>query len=471
MAKLSVIGLDGVNWKILENAVELGLMPNLESLMEESYTAELETTYPPVTGPAWTSIMTGDNPGKHGIYDFVNHVEEGRPYNASDIKSQTVYEAIESYGGETCLVNLPMSYPPRSKGKFVGSFLAPEDDFVRPESLEQVYDFSDYKKSISALEKTFSVVDSATETAEDKKKLLDFLLEDQEFFFLLFSAPDWVMHNKYHVMENLEDENAFQPFKTIDDAIGTVRARSDNIILLSDHGFKTYKNVFYVNQWLEEHGYLETEGSMEAAWVDNIFIDKVIEVATSSKVLRKLTRKLYLSVESYVPLPDNVKVRLRGALSEGIDFESSKAFCPSSDIEGVYVNDERFENVVEDKGRLVRSLKQELPDRLDPAKASEVYSGEEMREAPDIVLRSDEYKISRGIFGSIESGAKLNHHGREGFFLAKGENFSTGEGDISLYDFAPTVAELFGVNFEADGEELNIVQERSELNEISGLDL
>lgn len=470
MAKLSVIGLDGVNWTILENAVEMGLMPNLESLMEESYTAELETTYPPVTGPAWTSIMTGNNPGKHGVYDFVNHVENGRPYNATDIETETIYEAIEDEGGTTCLVNLPMSYPPLSKGQFVGSFLAPEDDFVRPESLKQEYDFSGYKKSISAMEKTFSVVESASRTAEDKNQLLDTVLDDQEMFFLLFSAPDWIMHNRYHLMENSRDEKAFQPFKTIDHAIATARARSDNLILLSDHGFKTYEKVFYVNQWLEENDYLETEGSMEAAWVDNRVVSGALKAVTETSPLRKAARKVYLGTEDFVPLPDNVKVRLRGALSEGIDFKESEAFCPSSDIEGIYINDNRFEGTVSDKKELVEQILEELPEFANAVKAEDVYSGDEIDEAPDIVLRSESHKISRGIFGSVESDAKLNHHGRTGFFLAKGENFSTGEGEVSLYDFAPTLAELFGIDFDTDGEKIGIVEESVEVSEVSGID-
>lgn len=470
MAKLSVIGLDGVNWTVLQNAVDKGLMPNLESMLEESYTAELETTYPPVTGPAWTSIMTGNNPGKHGVFDFVNHVENGRPYNATDIETETIYEKIEDQGGETCLVNLPMSYPPLSTGEFVGSFLAPEDDFVRPEKLRKDYDFDNYQKSITAMDKTFNVVESATETAEDKQELLDYLLKNQDFFFLLFSAPDWIMHNRYHRMSDGQDEEAYQVFNVIDDAIGVARARSENLILLSDHGFKTYEKVFYINQWLKENGYLETKGSMETSWVDNFFIDKTLKAVTKTKPLRAIARRIYLASESIVPFPDNVKVRLRGALSEGIDFQSSRAFCPSSDIEGVYINDERFEDQVDDKRNLVSSLLDELPERLDPAAAEEVYSDDEMEEAPDIILRSESHKISRGIFGSVETEAQLNHHGRKGFFLANGENFSGGEGEVSLYDFAPTVAKLFDIEFDSDGEPVDIVEDSVELSDLSGLD-
>ena len=32
--------------------------------------AVLRSTVPPITSTAWPSMMTGLNPGKHGIYDF-----------------------------------------------------------------------------------------------------------------------------------------------------------------------------------------------------------------------------------------------------------------------------------------------------------------------------------------------------------------------------------------------------------------
>ncbi|MFB6203993.1 MAG: alkaline phosphatase family protein [Candidatus Nanohaloarchaea archaeon] len=473
MAKLSVIGLDGVNWKILRIAMEKGLMPNMEEILEDSYTARLETTYPPVTGPAWTAIMTGENPGRTGLFDFVEHTEGGRPYTSADIDSETIYERL-SLEYDVCMVNLPMSYPPKFSGQFVGSFLAPEDDYVRPESLEEEFDFSGYRKSISATDKAFNVVQAASDVAEDKEDLVEEVLDYQDFFFLLFSAPDWVMHNLYHRM--LEgDERPFRPFAIIDEALGEVRERSDNLILMSDHGFKTYDTVFHVNQWLKDRGFLEVSGTMESQWVDNSLIEYGLKAVSSSRVARRIAQKIYSATEKVVPIPDNVKVRLAGALSDGIDMEESRAFCPSSDISAIYVNDDRFQGVVnaEERNELIEEILEKLPEEVQARRADEIYSGEHVDRGPDIIFTGEDHKISRGVYGKVFAEAKLNHHGRKGFFAATGENFTSPEGmhDISLYDFAPTVADLFGVEFSADGEVIPVVKERIDsASDVSDID-
>ncbi len=461
MPKLSVIGLDGVNWRILELAVEKGLMPNLESALDGSYTAELETTYPSVTGPAWTSIVTGDNPAEHGIFDFVDHIQGGRPYSSNDIDSETIYERIAEEG-EVTVINLPMSYPPRFDGEFVGSFLAPEDDYVRPKSLEEKFDFSRYRKSISAADKSFRVIKAAEGTASDKNRLIDALLDDQDFFYALFSAPDWIMHNHYREMAEGENDDAFQVFGIIDDCIETVLERSDNVMFLSDHGFKAFDGVFYVNEWLKREGYLETSGAMKSNWSDSSLVNLFLELVSGNRTTRKAAREIYTALEPVLPLPENVKVRLNAALSDGIDMERSEAFCPSSGIRGIYINDERFEGVVEDSEALRDEIIEQLPDYMNPLTREEVYSGKRFEEAPDIIFREDEYRISRAIYGRVTSDNKVNHHGRKGFLAATGENFESRDerDERVLYDVAPTIAELFGLDFEADGEAIDIVKER-----------
>lgn len=457
MPKLSVIGLDGVNWKILEHAIDKGLMPNFEKILDEGARAELETTYPPVTGPAWTSIMTGDNPATHGVFDFVNHVEGGRPYSSQDIETETVYEKIAERG-DVAVVNLPLSYPPRFKGEFVGSFLAPEDDYVFPEELKQRYDFSDYKKSISAIEKSLNVVESSSKAARDKKELMDEIMADQDFFYLLFSAPDWIMHNHYHRMEKGDAEEAFEVFRIMDDAIGTAYERSDNLILLSDHGFHSFDKVFYVNRWLHDHGYLETRGAMGLKWSDNRFINAVLEPVSKNRFTRRLARKIYTHTESFVPLPENVKVRLNAAVSEGIDLDRSEAFCPSSGIRGVYINDGRFEGVVENPEAVREKLMSELPEDVKPVSRDNVFEGPELRKAPDVVFEERKSRVSRSIYREAFGRKTVNHHGRRGFFYATGENFESRDlGVVSLYDVAPTIAELFELDFEADGDPIDIV--------------
>ncbi len=68
--KLLVIGLDGGTFTLLRPWMAEGNLPNLAGLAATGVSGVLESTCPPLTAPAWSSFMTGMNPGKHGIFDF-----------------------------------------------------------------------------------------------------------------------------------------------------------------------------------------------------------------------------------------------------------------------------------------------------------------------------------------------------------------------------------------------------------------
>src|ERR671938_2021061 len=65
------IGLDGATFDVLDPLIEKGLMPRLARFISEGVRVLLETTIPPITPTAWVSWMTGKNPGKHGVFEFL----------------------------------------------------------------------------------------------------------------------------------------------------------------------------------------------------------------------------------------------------------------------------------------------------------------------------------------------------------------------------------------------------------------
>lgn len=72
MKKVIVIGLDGLEPKIVEAMQARGELPNLHTLREQGGYSRIRTTYPAQTPVAWSTFTTGTNPGGHGIYDFLN---------------------------------------------------------------------------------------------------------------------------------------------------------------------------------------------------------------------------------------------------------------------------------------------------------------------------------------------------------------------------------------------------------------
>ena len=93
-SKVLVIGLDGASYDIIRTAMIQGKMPFLKNLFEKKRNiVKLRSTIPSSTAPSWTSMMTGVNPGKHGIYDFLIHNGfKERPARYSDVKKPFVWD-------------------------------------------------------------------------------------------------------------------------------------------------------------------------------------------------------------------------------------------------------------------------------------------------------------------------------------------------------------------------------------------
>jgi len=66
-----ILGFDGMDPELTERFITEGRLPNLAKLRDQGTFRKLRTTYPPISPVAWSTFMTGVNPGKHNIYDFL----------------------------------------------------------------------------------------------------------------------------------------------------------------------------------------------------------------------------------------------------------------------------------------------------------------------------------------------------------------------------------------------------------------
>ncbi|MFQ6053764.1 MAG: alkaline phosphatase family protein, partial [Candidatus Bathyarchaeia archaeon] len=79
--RVLLLGLDGATFDIIEPMARSGRLPNLARLISEGSSGVLESTLPPVTLPAWVSMVTGKNPGKLGVFDLLSRDGYGvEPY-------------------------------------------------------------------------------------------------------------------------------------------------------------------------------------------------------------------------------------------------------------------------------------------------------------------------------------------------------------------------------------------------------
>ncbi len=69
--RMVVLGIDGLDPVLLERFIGEGILPNFEKLAQPGHYAKLGTTIPPQSPVAWSTFITGMDPGGHGIFDFI----------------------------------------------------------------------------------------------------------------------------------------------------------------------------------------------------------------------------------------------------------------------------------------------------------------------------------------------------------------------------------------------------------------
>ncbi|HWP43939.1 MAG TPA: alkaline phosphatase family protein, partial [Blastocatellia bacterium] len=112
--KILVIGLDAATMKLIRPWADGGYLPALEALMREGAHGELLSTPNMHSASAWTSILTGLNPGRHGLYVFSDRdFLTGRQqfFKGGDRKGDIIASHLARHGLTSGLLNVPMTYP------------------------------------------------------------------------------------------------------------------------------------------------------------------------------------------------------------------------------------------------------------------------------------------------------------------------------------------------------------------------
>ncbi len=74
--RMLILGFDGMDPKIVHNLMRKGKLPNMQKLANQGVFTMMRTTIPPQSPVAWSSFITGADPGKFGIFDFLHRNPE-----------------------------------------------------------------------------------------------------------------------------------------------------------------------------------------------------------------------------------------------------------------------------------------------------------------------------------------------------------------------------------------------------------
>ncbi|MCK4835533.1 MAG: alkaline phosphatase family protein [Candidatus Aminicenantes bacterium] len=70
--KMIVLGIDGLDPRITYQLMKQGQLPNMKRLAQRGTFTMMRTTIPPHSPVAWSSFITGSDPGTFGIFDWVH---------------------------------------------------------------------------------------------------------------------------------------------------------------------------------------------------------------------------------------------------------------------------------------------------------------------------------------------------------------------------------------------------------------
>lgn len=502
--KLLVIGLDGASFNVLDALIEKGYLPHISRMITGGARADLETTFPPITAVAWSSFMTGKNPGKHGIFEFVRRDQKSKrelAVNASFRQGRAIWDILSDVGKQVIVHNFPCTYPPHEiNGLMIADFMTPRGrrDFTYPAPLltEIEAEFGSYRLHLSqtyAPGNVSAVLDELFDELEYKAKVTEYLMTRYSWdaFFQYFWGTDRIQHELWHIIDdehprhNKEEasiyrERVYAYFRRVDEIIGRLieLAGDEPLVLISsDHGFGPVHKYCSLNIWLLQEGFLKLKP----------------DVVTRAK---KLMFSLGLTPQFAFALTRKIPGRFRPARgvssSPGASNLLGKIFLSFNDVDWgrslafskgnygqIYVNvkgrephgvvcDDEYEDVRDGIIERLRALKDPLTGEGwvgQVFRREDIYSGPLVGDAPDIAFLPADMRylpLGNADFTSnkfmVDAFGISGCHRMNGVMIAKGAAINHGSKlELArIYDMAPTLLYLSdqGVPDDMDGRVL-----------------
>ena len=362
-AKLLILGFDGADWKIINRLLERGECPNIARLIREGFSAPLNSTTPPMTLPSWSSMLTGANPGIHGIFDFVHKEADAwklRFSSAKDREVPTMHEWLSEQGKRVASIAVPTTWPPSPVNGVVisgfdspvatgidGSFCYPENLYVEIEERFGGLRFADFQETLIGEGWHEQALELLHKEIKRKRDIATWLLEQERWdcFMLLFGESDTVSHHFWAFYDEnspRHPQNAPQHLKeaifdvyiALDQALGHLMevAGAEVVCICSDHGFGGAGDyALFLNRYLEEQGWLKYRKEVQAQGIrfGSGVLDRVRELGLryiphqwQGRIFRRLPRRVVNFLESRTRF-GNIDFTQTRALSDEMNYAAT----------------------------------------------------------------------------------------------------------------------------------------------------
>jgi len=269
--RVAVLGLDGVPFSLLQRIFQAGVMPNLAAVANAGSFLRMETSHPCVSSVAWTSFMTGENPGVHGIFGFTDVAADRialKLPSFDDIQCPVIWNRVPDK--KSIVVNLPFTYPARPlNGLLISGFVAPIfERAVYPSTMIPWLRTRNYRTDVDAVRgrsdrKAF--IEDLFQTLDIHASVILELMETRKWdlFIGVLTATDRLHHFFFDSCEDQDHPlhdmvvNLYAKIDGVIERFLSAAGLHSRTIFLSDHGFTRLRTQVYLNRILQSLGYLQ----------------------------------------------------------------------------------------------------------------------------------------------------------------------------------------------------------------------
>ncbi len=455
---LYLLGLDGASLNTIDETHRRKRLPNFERLLSEGSVGKLISVYPYVTAPAWTTIFSGVNPGKHGIFDMFSVSREGvSPSNMNSSEAAFLWDYLTWANKKTLAVGVPFMYPaPRINGVFISGRFVPEASCY-PRELAGRFDLSAFQYDhYSMEEKTVRLV--ADESKITSSKILEDLqkriqtttslidTDSWDAVILVEGLPDDLLHVDYG-----SDDIVDEMYTELDNLVGfflqRVRKGKDSMMIVSDHGFRKVDSVLFLNEWLRAKGYtkLREPSLVKLMLALGVGWDSLSQPGLASRFLA-------FTAKHFPWLLNRARQTLRAGMmvdqSSKLGKSNVSAFSINEPVAWLRISENSVKEdlLIEELGELKESG---LLKRI--FKTADIYSGHHIPEAPGQILVEavdgisiDTLRWNNKKITGMPLLTKKGVHQLEGLISVYGAS----ELDITsarVHDVVPTALKLLGI--------------------------
>jgi len=281
--KVMVLGFDGASPQLIDKWINN--LPTFKMFKEKGVFGYTIPPVPAQTPVAWTTFMTGKNPGNHGIFSFAMRKKgtyERRIATPKTLETKTLFQILNENGKKVGVINVPMCGIQEVQGFTAPGFLSENEGVFFPEEIREKIRRKFNVNKISGDVKTETLVkvkedpdlffEEVNQITDEMAEIALCLLqkEDWDLFMTVFMGTDRIQHFFWKYVDqthsNYEKNKYSQLVKDFYVKIDKITESFYNsldkdtiTIVVSDHGFCPVEKEVVVNNYLEEIGLVKTK--------------------------------------------------------------------------------------------------------------------------------------------------------------------------------------------------------------------